>query len=72
MLVSKTSSLQRPAEDLGRVNRPLSAPSVTLVIPVMSHVAAGSPAMRPRAPLDLVHSTSNAARATTRAREFLS
>ena len=32
------------------------------------HVAVESPAMRPRAPLDLIHSTSNAARVITRAR----
>ena len=137
---SKASSLQHPAEGLGRMSPPLSAPSVTVVIPVMneakdlprlfdrtthglrvlgvvfserfrcigalpidirpryvvpparalpsdvihvrpthsdplairSHVAVESPAMRPRAPLDLIHSTSNAARVTTRARESLS
>ena len=31
-----------------------------------SHVAVESPAMRSRPPLDLIHSTSNAARVTTR------
>ena len=30
MLVSKASSLQRPAEGLGRMSPPLSAPSVTV------------------------------------------
>lgn len=37
-----------------------------------SHVAVESPAMRSRALLDLIHSTSNAARVTTRARQSLS
>jgi glycosyltransferase involved in cell wall biosynthesis len=41
-------------------------------VPIRSNAALESPPMRPRAPLDPIHSTSNAARVTTRAREFLS
>jgi hypothetical protein len=115
MLVSRASSLLHPAEGLGRMSPPLSAPSVTVIpvrheakrvrsigalpidtqpryvvpparalpsdvihvrpthcdpVPIRGHVAAESPAMRPPAPPDLIHSTSNAARVTTRARKF--
>lgn len=76
MLVSKASSLQGPAEGLGRTSPPLSAPSVTdgegprIGDGFEIETIIESPAMRPRAPLDLIHSTSKAARVTTRAVNF--
>jgi hypothetical protein len=57
---------------MNEANKTHSDPVAMNPVPMRSEVAVDSAAMRPRAPLDLIHSTSNAARVTTRARSFLS